>query len=112
MHQQHQLPIHSTVLDFLATMHFGPLFCEVSFSPGTFTGAHLFLSPPLSLSLPSSLPPSFLSYAASPANFEYMLDRMVGCDADGLCDDIMRLSSCVSGNYWYFPCQTELKKFL
>jgi hypothetical protein len=52
---------------------------------------------------------SLLSYAASPENFEYMLDRMVGSHGDGVCDDIMRFSSCVSGNYWYFPSNQQLK---
>ena len=52
----------------------------------------------------------FIGYAASPANFEYFLDRMVGCDKDCLCDDIMRLTECVTGNYWYFPSQEKLKK--
>ena len=36
---------------------------------------------------------------------------MVGADADGLCDDVMRLSKCVSGSYWYFPSQENLKQF-
>ena len=54
----------------------------------------------------------FIGYAASPANLEFMLDRMVGCDKDGLCDDIMRVAGCVSGNYWYFPSQEKLKTFL
>jgi Dyp-type peroxidase family len=53
----------------------------------------------------------FIGFAESPANFEYMLDRMVGATADGLSDDIMRLARCVSGNYWYFPSVEELKKF-
>lgn len=48
-------------------------------------------------------------YAASPANLEYMLDRMVGSHSDGVCDDIMRLSACVTGNYWYFPSSKQLK---
>jgi Dyp-type peroxidase family len=51
----------------------------------------------------------FIGYAASPENFEYMLDRMVGSHGDGVCDDIMRFSSCVSGNYWYFPSNQQLK---
>ncbi|CAI8021453.1 Dye-decolorizing peroxidase YfeX [Geodia barretti] len=51
----------------------------------------------------------FIGYAASPANFEYMLDRMVGSQGDGVCDDIMRLSSCVSGSYWYFPSNQQLR---
>ena len=48
-------------------------------------------------------------YAASPENFEFMLDRMVGSHGDDVCDDIMRISSCVSGNYWYFPSNQQLK---
>jgi hypothetical protein len=51
----------------------------------------------------------FSRYAASPDNFEYMLDRMVGSHDDGVCDDIMQFSSCVSGNYWYFPSTQQLK---
>ena len=52
----------------------------------------------------------FIGYAASPDNFEYMLERMVGAGGDGHSDDIMRLSQCVKGTYWYFPGQDELKK--
>ena len=54
----------------------------------------------------------FIGYAASSANIEFMLDRMVGCDKDGLCDDVMRVTRCVSGTYWYFPSQEQLKTFL
>lgn len=52
----------------------------------------------------------FIAYAASPENFEYMLDRMVGARDDGHSDDIMRLSKNVTGTYWYFPGVAELKK--
>ena len=52
----------------------------------------------------------FIGYAASPANLEYMLDRMTGSDKDGLCDDVMRLTECVAGNYWYFPSEEQLTK--
>lgn len=52
----------------------------------------------------------FIAYAASPENFEFMLDRMVGADIDKECDDIMRLTKCVKGTYWYFPGKEELKK--
>lgn len=52
----------------------------------------------------------FIGYAASPENLNYMLDRMVGKDKDGLSDDVMRLSECVSSTYWYFPGAAELKK--
>jgi porphyrinogen peroxidase len=52
----------------------------------------------------------FIAYAASPENFNYMLDRMVGKDKDGLHDDVMRMSECVSSTYWYFPGAVELKK--
>ena len=48
-------------------------------------------------------------YAASPENFEFMLDQMVGSHGDDVCDDIMRISSCLSGNYWYFPSNQQLK---
>lgn len=53
----------------------------------------------------------FIAYAASPENFEYMLDRMVGARDDGHSDDIMRLSKNVKGTYWYFPGVAELKKY-
>ena len=36
----------------------------------------------------------FIDYAASPTNFE---DRMTGSDKDGLHDDVMRLTECVTG---------------
>ncbi len=51
----------------------------------------------------------FIGFAANPDNFEYMLKRMVGESKDGLCDDVMRLSKCVKGTYWYFPSKDELK---
>ena len=52
----------------------------------------------------------FIGYAESPANFEFMLERMVGAGSDGQSDDIMRLTQCVKGIYWYFPGKVELKK--
>ncbi|XP_062521548.1 dye-decolorizing peroxidase YfeX-like [Corticium candelabrum] len=52
----------------------------------------------------------FIGYASSPKNFEFMLNRMVGADPDGLSDDIMRFTRCVAGNYWYFPPKGDLKK--
>lgn len=52
----------------------------------------------------------FIGYAASPENFEFMLDRMVGAGGDGHCDDIMRLTRSTKGTYWYFPGVKELKK--
>ncbi|XP_077998108.1 dye-decolorizing peroxidase YfeX-like [Glandiceps talaboti] len=52
----------------------------------------------------------FIAYAASPDNFEYMLDRMVGADKDGLSDDVMRLSECTQGTYWYVPSSQELAR--
>lgn len=51
----------------------------------------------------------FIGYAASPENFEFMLDRMVGADADGHSDLVMIFTKCVKGTYWYFPSQAELK---
>jgi len=52
----------------------------------------------------------FIGYAASPENFNYMLDRMVGKGEDKHCDDVMRLTTCVSGNYFYFPGESEMAK--
>jgi len=52
----------------------------------------------------------FIGYAASPENFEFMLSNMVGGGVDGHSDDIMRLTECVKGTYWYFPGVEELKK--
>lgn len=52
----------------------------------------------------------FIGYAESPENFEFMLDNMVGACKDGHSDDIMRLSSCVKGTYWYFPGKQQLQK--
>ena len=52
----------------------------------------------------------FIGYANNPYNFELMLDRMVGAGGDGQCDDIMKLSRCVKGSYWYFPGQADLTK--
>ena len=51
----------------------------------------------------------FIGYAASPENFEFMLDRMVGAGGDGHSDLIMSLSKNVKGTYWYFPMESELK---
>uniref|UniRef100_A0A1I8HSY2 Dyp-type peroxidase n=1 Tax=Macrostomum lignano TaxID=282301 RepID=A0A1I8HSY2_9PLAT len=53
----------------------------------------------------------FIAYAASPDNFNFMLDRMVGKGSDSHSDDIMRITRCVAGNYWYFPPTSELAKF-
>lgn len=53
----------------------------------------------------------FIAFAEDPKNFEYMLDRMVGKSDDRLHDNIMKLTTCVAGNYWYFPSKDELKKF-
>ena len=52
----------------------------------------------------------FIGYAASPENFEFMLDNMVGACKDGHSDDVMRLTDCVKGTYWYFPGKSELQK--
>ncbi|XP_046344383.2 dye-decolorizing peroxidase YfeX-like [Haliotis rufescens] len=52
----------------------------------------------------------FIGYAASPENFEFMLDRMVGAGGDGHSDDIMKVTTNVKGTYWYFPGAQELKK--
>lgn len=52
----------------------------------------------------------FIGYAADPYNFEYMLNRMVGAGGEPHCDDIMRLSKNVKGNYWYFPGEKDLAK--
>ena len=52
----------------------------------------------------------FTGYTASPAALEFMLDRMVGADKDGLCDDMMRFTRCVSGTYWYFPSLDQLAR--
>jgi len=51
----------------------------------------------------------FIGYAASPENFEFMLDRMVGAGGDGHSDLIMTMSKNVKGTYWYFPSEAELK---
>lgn len=53
----------------------------------------------------------FIAYAASPDNFNFMLDRMVGKGSDSHSDDVMRITRCVAGNYWYFPPTAELAKF-
>ena len=50
----------------------------------------------------------FIAYARDPFHFDFMLDRMVGRCADGLDDDIMMMSRCVTGNFWYVPSQQEL----
>jgi len=52
----------------------------------------------------------FIGYANDPHNFEYMLNRMVGAGGDGHCDDVMRLSKCTKGTYWYFPGEGDLAK--
>jgi putative iron-dependent peroxidase len=51
----------------------------------------------------------FIGYAASPANLDFMLDRMVGVSDDGLCDHIMKLTKCVKSTYWYMPGHDEIK---
>ncbi|VDP81322.1 unnamed protein product [Echinostoma caproni] len=52
----------------------------------------------------------FIAYAASPAALDWMLDRMTGHGEDKQCDDVMRLTRCVSGNYWYFPSFEEFQR--
>jgi deferrochelatase/peroxidase EfeB len=54
----------------------------------------------------------FIAYAASPKNFNYMLDRMTGQACDRECDNIMRLSENVTGQMWYFPPPEQLRKML
>ena len=53
----------------------------------------------------------FIGYSASPENLEYMLKRMVGEGAPKEADDILRMTTCVAGTYWYFPGQAEMKKW-
>jgi len=53
----------------------------------------------------------FIGYAASPENFEFMLSNMVGGGIDSHSDDVMRLTACTKGTYWYFPGKSELQKF-
>lgn len=50
----------------------------------------------------------FIAYTRDPYHFDFMLDRMVGHTADQLDDDIMMLSRCVTGNFWYIPSKDEL----
>jgi len=50
----------------------------------------------------------FCAYASDPCAFEFMLDRMVGAGCDSACDDVMKMSKCVKGTYWYFPACHEL----
>lgn len=52
----------------------------------------------------------FIAFAKSPENFEFMLERMVGAGGDNVSDDVMRITTAVSGTYWYFPSMEELKK--
>lgn len=51
----------------------------------------------------------FIGFSASTNSFDYMLSRMTGKTED-TSDDIMRLSRCISGNYWYFPSTQELER--
>lgn len=52
----------------------------------------------------------FIAYAASPKNFNFMLDNMTGAGKDGNFNDfIMKMSRNVKGNYWYFPGMEELQ---
>lgn len=52
----------------------------------------------------------FIAYSATPVALDWMLDRMTGQGVDKLCDDVMRLTRCVSGNYWYFPSVEEFQR--
>lgn len=50
----------------------------------------------------------FIAYSCTPEAFDYMLDRMTGHGPeDKHCDDVMRMTQCVTGAYWYFPGQAE-----
>lgn len=51
-----------------------------------------------------------IAYAASPDNFNFMLNRMVGKTREEN-DDIMLMSRNVKGAFWYFPGVDELKRF-
>jgi porphyrinogen peroxidase len=53
----------------------------------------------------------FIAYSSDVSKFDVMLDRMTGNTSDGKNDSIMKYSSCVSGNYWYFPSLEELNSF-
>lgn len=51
----------------------------------------------------------FIAYAASPENFNFLLDNMTGKGKDGdHKDEIMLMSKNVKGNFWYFPGVKEL----
>jgi porphyrinogen peroxidase len=53
----------------------------------------------------------FIAYSSDVSKFDHMLDRMTGNTDDGKNDSIMKFSTCVSGNYWYFPSFNELNSF-
>lgn len=54
----------------------------------------------------------FIAYSATPVALDWMLDRMTGKGDDKHADDVMRLTQCVTGNYWYFPSQPEFEKLV
>lgn len=50
----------------------------------------------------------FLAYTSDVNKINTMLDRMVG-KGDGKADAIMNMSTCVSGNFYYFPGKQQLQ---
>ncbi|KAF5396393.1 hypothetical protein PHET_10446 [Paragonimus heterotremus] len=54
----------------------------------------------------------FIGYSATPVALDFMLDRMTGLGEDKKTDDLMRLTQCVTGNYWFFPSKPHLDKMV
>ncbi|KAF7258121.1 hypothetical protein EG68_03578 [Paragonimus skrjabini miyazakii] len=54
----------------------------------------------------------FIGYSATPVALDFMLDRMTGLGEDKKADDLMRLTQCVTGNYWFFPSKPHLDKMI
>ncbi|KAA3670816.1 uncharacterized protein DEA37_0011405, partial [Paragonimus westermani] len=54
----------------------------------------------------------FIGYSATPVALDFMLDRMTGLSEDKKADDLMRLTQCVTGNYWFFPSKPDLDKMI
>jgi len=53
----------------------------------------------------------FIAYSNNPANFDKMLDRMVGKQGGSENDAIMSFSNCVASQYFYVPSAKELSSF-
>ena len=54
----------------------------------------------------------FFAFACEMRRFEVQLERMLGIDADGICDHLMQFSKAKTGSYWFMPSETDLQNLI